>query len=102
MVLPFQAQESRFVEIEQVHERKPVKQGLLDQAVEIEQGEAVFGLELDVGQKQVVAHGQPYLSEDRVLGSAEKSFDLKILFDPSEEGFDLPTRLVDGGNGGGR
>ena len=68
--------------------------------MQVEQREAIFGLKLNVCQQQVVAHGHPNLREYGILGRAEKSFKLQVLLDPAEEGFDLPTGLIDRGDGG--
>ena len=45
------------------------------------------------------AHRNPYLRLDSVGGSAEKTLDSKILFDPFEELFYLPSALVEQSNG---
>ena len=46
------------------------------------------------GNEHVDADGNPYLCFDGILGSAEKSLDAKVLFDPFEEEFHLPTAFV--------
>src|SRR5262249_16698197 len=61
---------------------------------------AIFALEFDVGQQQEIAHGDPDLGEDGVFGSAQEGFDLEVLLDPLEEGFDLPAGLIDASDGG--
>ena len=48
--------------------------------------------------QDVNAHGDPCLGLHRVLGIAEKRFDVEMLLDPFEEKFDLPPRLVEGGD----
>ena len=54
---------------------------------------------LDDGNQHVSGHGAPDLRLHRVLAGAQKTLDTQVLFDPLEEKFDLPTILVQGGNG---
>jgi hypothetical protein len=46
------------------------------------------------GDQNIGGYGDPYLCFDGILGSAEKSLDAKVLFDPFEEEFHLPTAFV--------
>ena len=55
--------------------------------------------ELDPGQQQIGAHGNPDLCQHRVSGRTEKGLDLEILLDALEEQLDLPSRFVDVGDG---
>ena len=51
------------------------------------------------GYKHVHRDGNPYLDAYSILGGPVEDFDAKVLFDPLEEQFDLPTRFVEGRNG---
>ena len=53
----------------------------------------------DDGNEHVGKYGAPDLRLHRVLAGAQKTLDTQVLFDPLEEKFDLPTILVQGGNG---
>ena len=48
---------------------------------------------LDDRHQHIYGDGNPDLSFHGVLGSSVKRLDPKILFDPFEEEFDLPTAL---------
>jgi len=61
-------------------------QDFAERAVDIE---SLF----DDGDKYINRDSNPDLGFYRVLGCAVKGFDSKILFDPFEEEFDLPTAL---------
>lgn len=76
-------------------------EGVLNAASEFSDGEGDTAEELDVGQQQIIDHGDPDLSHDGISGSAEKGFDLQVLLDPFEEDLDLPTLAIDFGNGAG-
>ncbi len=52
----------------------------------------------DDGNQNVGRHGAPDLRLDGVLAVAQKLLDAKVLFDPLEEQFDLPTILVQRGD----
>ena len=52
----------------------------------------------DDGNQNVGRHGAPDLRLDGVLAVAQKLLDAKVLFDPLEEQFDLPTILVKRGD----
>ena len=45
-------------------------------------------------KQQVVANGYPYLRVDSVLGGSVEGLDVKMLLDPLEEKFDLPSFAV--------
>ena len=47
-------------------------------------------------QEQISDHSSKDLKADRVLGSAKELAQLEVLFDPSEQQFDLPAGLVKG------
>ncbi len=57
--------------------------------------------ELEVGQRQIDADGDPDLGHDGIAGGAQEALDLQVLLDPLEEQFDLPTGFVDLGDGAG-
>src|SRR5271169_4438917 len=46
------------------------------------------------GDQNISGYGNPHLCFDGVLGSTEKSLNAKMLFDPFEEEFHLPTAFV--------
>ncbi len=46
------------------------------------------------GNQDVNRHCNPDLSTHGVLGGAEKCLDAKVLLDPLEEEFNLPSRLI--------
>ena len=50
------------------------------------------------GNKNVSGNGNPYLSFNRIFGSAVEGLDSQMLFDPFEKQFDLPATLVKVGN----
>jgi hypothetical protein len=54
---------------------------------------------LNNGDEHVGGHGAPNLRLDRVLVVAQKLLDTKVLFDPFEEQFHLPTAFVQSSNG---
>ena len=56
---------------------------------------------IETGHHEVNAQGDPDLGAHGVLCGAEEGFDSKVLFDPFEEQFDLPTAFVNGCNGSG-
>ena len=62
----------------------------------------IFGLILDIGKKQIIAHSNPDLRHHSVFGSSEKGFYLEILLNPLEEQFYLPSGFINLGNSGGR
>ena len=48
----------------------------------------------DNGYHHVGSYGDPHLTSDGVLGSAEEALDAQVLLDPFEQRYDiLPTRL---------
>ena len=51
------------------------------------------------GHQHINRDGDPDLSLHRVLAGAVEHFDAKVLFDPFEKQFHLPTALIDLGNG---
>lgn len=57
---------------------------------------------LDEGDQDIDRDGDPDLRLDRVLRSAEETFDPKMLLDPFEEQLHLPARLVQRADGGCR
>ena len=61
----------------------------------------MVGLEsfLENSNQDVDGDSDPYLCVHSVLGSSVECFDSKMLFDPFEEEFDLPTTLVELCNG---
>lgn len=46
------------------------------------------------GDQNICGYGNPYLRLDGILGCAEESLDSKMLFDPFEEEFHLPSAFV--------
>jgi hypothetical protein len=58
-------------------------------------GESLF----DDSDEHINRNSNPDLGLHCILGSPIKSFDSKILFDPFEEEFDLPTTLEKKRNG---
>jgi len=56
---------------------------------------------LDDSDKNINRDSDPDLSLDRVWRRTIKCFDSKMLFDPFEENFDLPTMLEQQCNGQG-
>lgn len=56
----------------------------------------------DDGDQDVGGHGTPDLRLHRVLAGCQKSLDAQVLLDPLEKQLDLPTALVQGGDGQGR
>jgi hypothetical protein len=55
----------------------------------------------DDRNQHVDRHSDPDLCLYAVLGRAEETLDSQVLFDPLEEEFDLPPRMVQGRHGGG-
>ncbi len=53
----------------------------------------------ETGHEKIGAHGDPNLGSDGIAGCAEEGFDPQVLLDPFGEQRDLPTALVDVGNG---
>ena len=78
-----------------------MQEGVVNAASEFGDGEGDPAEELDVGQEQVVEHGDPDLGHDSIAGSAEKGFDLEVLLDPFEEDLNLPTLAIDFSDGTG-
>lgn len=78
-----------------INQSLSLKQCFPDDTTDLQQREAVFCPLFNVGQKQVIAHRHPYLSQHRVFACSQKRFDFQVLFDPLEKQFDLPARLVD-------
>src|SRR5262245_26917066 len=58
--------------------------------------------ELEVGDHQRHAQGDPDLREHGVPGGAVEALELEVLLQELEEQLDLPAALVDGRNGAGR
>lgn len=54
---------------------------------------------LDDGNQHVSRHGAPNLRLDGILPVAQELLDSQVLLDPFEEQFDLPTVLVECGDG---
>lgn len=54
---------------------------------------------IETGHHEVNASGDPDLGTNGVVTGAVKDLNSKILFDPFEEELDLPTTLVNGGDG---
>lgn len=54
---------------------------------------------IETGNHEIDANSDPDLGLHGVLGRAVKSFDPEILLDPFEKQFDMPTTLVDAGDG---
>ena len=67
------------------------------------EGSVEFAGELELlvkdGHHEVNGHRDPDLCLHRVGTSAEVVFDTQVAFDPFEEEFDLPSRLVELGYG---
>lgn len=57
--------------------------------------------ELDVGDQQKVYEHDPYLRHHGVFACPKEGFDLQVLLYPLEEQFNLPSPLVDCGDGRG-
>ena len=76
-------------------------EGVLDTACEFSDGKGDTAEGFDVGQEQVIDHGDPDLGHDGISGSPQKGFDFEVLLDPFEEDLDLPTLAIDFGNGAG-
>ena len=57
--------------------------------------------ELEVGQQQIDADGDPDLGHDGIAGCTQKTLDLQILLEPLEEQLDLPASFVDLSDGVG-
>jgi hypothetical protein len=53
-----------------------------------------FTQELDLGQQQVDAHGNPDLGHHSILAGTEKSLSSEVLLNPLEEQLHLPAGLV--------
>ena len=53
----------------------------------------------DNGDQDINSNGNPNLGLDAVRGSAEETFDPKVLFDPFEKEFDMPAVAINGGDG---
>ena len=51
------------------------------------------------GHHEVNGHRNPYLGLHRIGAGTEVVFDAEVTFDPFEEEFDLPSRLVELGHG---
>ena len=49
---------------------------------------------IETGHDKVNADGDPYLGADSVFAGSEEGFDAKVLLDPLEEEFDLPTAFT--------
>lgn len=89
--------------------------GFVEPSHQITMGEEIHAQERDqIGQAPTETGGQlqipqeqhrdqccPKLSLDRIRGSADEGLDLQILFDRLEEQLDLPTILVNRGDGAG-
>jgi hypothetical protein len=58
-----------------------------------------FELFLDDSHQHIDRDCDPDLTLDRIFGCAVESFDSKMLFDPFEKEFDLPTVFVEKSNG---
>ena len=67
------------------------------------EGSVEFARELELlvkdGHHQVNGHRNPDLGLHRIGAGSEVVFDTQVAFDPLEEEFDLPTALVELGNG---
>lgn len=55
-----------------INKALPVKKRLADDPAELQEGIGISRLVLDVCQKQVVTHGQPYLGHDGIPAGAEE------------------------------
>ena len=53
----------------------------------------------DDGNKDIGGNGDPYLGFYRIDGRSVEGLDAEMLLDPFEEQFDLPSALVEIGNG---
>ena len=60
---------------------------------------AQLRLEFHIRQEQINTQCNPDLRHDCILTGADERFDLQILFDPFKNQLDLPSGLVDIGNG---
>ena len=58
-----------------------------------------FAQDFLVRHEQIHCQGRVNLDEHSVLRAPDKAFDVQILFDFTEEYFDLPALFVNVGNG---
>ena len=70
------------------------KCGLAKYAHDLNDRPADFKVMLDDGNEAVGDNGNVYLDSDGIFGLSPESLDLKVLFNPLEEEFDLPSVLV--------
>ena len=89
------------VQGEEVEQRGPDEEDDADDLRQFVQASMVAALSLDEGESEVIDQGAPDLDQHRVLAGSQKAFDLEVFFDPFEEVLDLPSCLVNGGDGGG-
>ena len=68
---------------------------------DLRQADLDLGQELDVGDQQEMYERHPDLRHHRVLAYAEERPDLQVLLYPFEEQLNLPSSLVDCGDGRG-
>jgi len=76
-----------------------VKEVDLEQLENLLEAEADAGLELEPGKDEIGDHGYVDLAQDGVFRGAYEGFEAKILLDEPEERLDLPSLLVDVGDG---
>src|ERR1700752_4943332 len=89
------------VGLQQVEEVTAEKQVDVEQAQDLLARQPGRRSELEVGDHQRHAQGDPDLREHSVSGGAVEAFELEVLLQELEEQLDLPTALIDGGNGAG-
>ena len=70
-----------------------------DACRDFRQADFDLGQELDVGDQQEVYERDPYLRHHCVFACSKEGPDLQVLLYPLEEQFDLPSSLVDCGDG---
>ena len=76
--------------------------GVADADGDLREGNLNPADEFYVRHQQIADQCAPDLRHDSVFTGPEKAHDLESLLDPLEKQLDLPTALVDGGNGRSR
>ena len=61
-------------------------------------GTSQFGFEIEGGDQQIDAQGDPNLGQHCVAGCSQNGFDFQVLFDPLEKLFDFPAFFVNIGD----
>lgn len=79
-----------------------VKEVDLEQLENLLEAEADAGLELEPGKDEIGDHGYVDLAQDGIFRGAYEGFEAKVLLNEPEERLNLPSLLVDVGDGLGR